>query len=75
MESVELKDPNSCFKERYSDFVLARCPILVVRHAYSAYNHAAKDVRHDREKYNVLKVSRGLIDPRLHELGVTQAMQ
>jgi hypothetical protein len=60
-----------------SPALLEKCPILVVRHAYSNFNYALDQFRRDRkargythEDYVRLRASKELIDPLLHDEGV-----
>ncbi|TNV81614.1 hypothetical protein FGO68_gene2110 [Halteria grandinella] len=59
---------------------LERCPFIVVRHAYSMYNHAIDKFNSEKvqkcfthEDYQSLRASEDLIDPCLHQKGIDQA--
>jgi broad specificity phosphatase PhoE len=70
----KVKSPNHGFKERYTEEVMARCPILMIRHAYSLYNHAISDFKEKGKEghhdYLKLNASKDLIDPTLHSVGI-----
>ena len=81
---LKLNHPNQEFLRLYCEKEMSaydRSPMVLIRHAYSNYNHAMKTFNdgmttkgpESHQEYIGLRSSKALIDPALHEIGVKQA--
>ena len=77
-EYLSKKDYSSSTKEGKKKSLYEKCQLLVVRHAFSEFNHAAREFYsqddQNHEKFLDFWAGKHLLDPLLHQEGVDQAI-